>query len=66
MFIYSFEIYSKRKMGINMSKQKNGEQVFEYKIPELLDYNFEIATRFDDYEILQLLTATAFSLILKV
>ena len=61
-----FLIYSKRKMGINMSKQKNGNQVFEYKIPELLDNNVEIAIKSDDYEILQVLTEADFSIILKV
>ena len=53
-------------MGINMIKQKNGNQVFEYKIPELLDNTLGISTKSDDYEILQILTSTAFSFILKV
>ena len=53
-------------MGINMIKQKNGNQVFEYKIPELLDNNGEMSTKSDDYEILQVLTSTFSSVILKV
>ena len=53
-------------MGINMIKIKNGNQVFEYKIPELLDNNGEMSTKSDDYEILQVLTSTNFSVILKV
>ena len=53
-------------MWINMIKQKNGNQVFEYKIPELLDNNGEMSTKSDDYEILQVLTSTFSSVILKV
>ena len=53
-------------MGINMIQQKNGEQIFEYKFPEFLNDNNEIATSSDDYEILQVLGVWAFSSILKV
>ena len=49
-----------------MIKQKNGNQVFEYKIPQFLDNNVEISTKSDDYEILQVLTSTFSSVILKV
>jgi len=49
-----------------MIEQKNGEQVFEYKFPEFLNDNNEISTKSDDYEILQVLGAGAFSCVLKV
>ena len=49
-----------------MSKQKNGNQVFEYKIPEFLDNNVEISTKSDDYEILQVLAESPFGIIFKV
>ena len=49
-----------------MIQQKNGEQIFEYKFPEFLNDNNEIATSSDDYEILQVLGAGAFSSVLKV
>jgi len=44
----------------------NGNQVFEYRIPELLDNNVEMSTKSDDYEILQVLKSTFSSVILKV
>jgi serine/threonine protein kinase len=53
-------------MGINMIEQKNGEQVFEYKFPEFLNDNNEISSNSNDYEILQVLGAGAFSCVLKV
>jgi len=49
-----------------MIEQKNGEKVFEYKFPEFLNDNNEISTKSDDYEILQVLGAGAFSCVLKV
>ena len=49
-----------------MIEQKNGEQIFEYKFPEFLNDNNEIATSSDDYEILQVLGAGGFSSVLKV
>ena len=49
-----------------MIEQKNGEQVFEYKFPEFFTDNNEISTKSDDYEILQVLGAGAFSCVLKV
>ena len=49
-----------------MIEQKNGEQVFEYKFPEFLNDNNEISSNSNDYEILQVLGAGAFSCVLKV
>ena len=49
-----------------MIEQKNGEQVFEYKFPEFMNDNNEISSKSDDYEILQVLGAGAFSCVLKV
>ena len=53
-------------MGINMIEQKNGEQVFEYKFPEFISDNNEIANNSDDYEVLQVLGSGSFSCVLKV
>ena len=53
-------------MGINMIEQKNGEQVFEYKFPEFITDNNEVTANSNDYEVLQVLGAGAFSCVLKV
>ena len=49
-----------------MIEQKNGEQVFEYKFPDFITDNNEISTNSNDYEVLQVLGAGAFSCVLKV
>ena len=49
-----------------MIEQKNGEKVFEYKFPEFISDNNEIANNSDDYEVLQVLGSGSFSCVLKV
>ena len=49
-----------------MIEQKNGEKVFEYKFPEFISDNNEIASKSDDYEVLQVLGSGNFSCVLKV
>ena len=54
-------------MGINIIEQNNGEQLFEYKIQKFVSEGNEgIGDKEEDFEILQVIGAGAFSQVLKV
>ena len=54
-------------MGINIQEMENGEQLIEYEIPGFInDQKENVGDKEEDFEVLQVLGAGAFSQVLKV